>query len=151
MRTMSRHSRCNAAPHRRRTALLLTLLLWAPLIATSAEDAIALQALLDGRHFAGQTGAVGAAADHNDVLHFERGLFTSDTCREYGFAPAPFRVRRDGDDLLFHAITLSPDHGRMEWRGRISGRRAEASYSWDHQRWFWQIHREYWFRGRELP
>lgn len=151
MRAMSHHQ-ITAPPATWRTSvLLLILFLCLPPITMSGEHDAPLQSLLDGRRFAGDTGAADEDADHRDILYFDRGLFTSDTCREYGFAPVPYRVTRDGDDLLFHAITLSPDHGRMEWRGRIRGRLAEASYSWDHQRWFWHIHREYWFRGEELP
>ena len=56
-----------------------------------------------------------------DVLTFKGGKFSSRTCLEYGFAPAPYWVRRDARGLHFRAELHSREHGIMDFDGIFDG------------------------------
>ena len=111
------------------------------------EEKIIASHLLDGKEFIGPTGEKGKKADHEDVLRFSDGKFTSSACFEFGFKGGPYTTTHEGETIHFHAVTISPTHGKMEWNGTLKGDSLEVNYSWTKERWFWTTYREYWFKG----
>ena len=107
----------------------------------------AVSHLLDGKRFIGPTGEKGKKIHHEDVLKFSDGKFTSSECFQYGFKGGPYTATIEGDTIHFQAETISPSHGKMEWRGTLKGDTLDVTYSWTKERWFWTTFREYWFRG----
>jgi hypothetical protein len=107
----------------------------------------AVSHLLDGKKFVGPTGEKGKKVHHEDVLKFSDGKFTSSECFQYGFKGGPYTTAIEGDTIHFQALTISPTHGKMAWRGTLQGDTLNVTYSWTKERWFWTTYREYWFRG----
>jgi hypothetical protein len=103
--------------------------------------------LLDGKEFVGPTGEKGKDVHHEDVLVFHDGIFTSSECFEYGFKGGPYTATIDGDSIHFQAVTISPTHGKMVWKGTVKGDTLNVTYTWTKKRWLWTTHREYWFTG----
>lgn len=121
-------------------------------IAAFAADASASKNdPLDGLQFKGQTGEQGKGDHHEDTITFKDGQFRSLDCENWGFGPAPYTVRKDGESYHFSATLLSPDRGKLEWKGIITGDTAEATFRWLHERWYWTIDRQYWFKGTGHP
>jgi len=115
--------------------------------AINTQDAVAASHILDGKQFIGPTGEKGKKVHHEDVLSFRNGMFTSSECFQYGFKGGPYTTAIAGDRIHFQAITISPTHGKMEWKGTLQGNTLEVSYAWTKERWFWTTNREYWFKG----
>lgn len=109
--------------------------------------------LLDGKTFVGLNGEKGRELDPNEheEIVFEHGRFVSTTCYQYNFEDAPYRASRIGDSIRFEAVTLSPTHGKIVWQGTVTGEQARMTFVWTKERWYWDIHREYWFEGRLKP
>lgn len=103
--------------------------------------------ILDGKKFVGPTGEKGKKVDHEDVLSFSDGTFSSSACAPYGFTSGPYTATVDGDSIHFKAITVSPTHGKMEWKGTLKDGTLDVTYSWTKERWLWTTYREYWFKG----
>ena len=115
--------------------------------ATGVEAASTASGVLDGKKFVGPTGEKGKKVDHEDELSFSDGKFTSSACFPYGFKSGPYTATVDGDSIHFQAVTLSPTHGKMEWKGTFKDGTLDVTYSWTKARWLWTTHREYWFKG----
>lgn len=105
--------------------------------------------LLDGLTFVGKNGEKGQPLDPNEdeEFVFEDGHFTSVSCYPYNFGSGEYSARRVGDTIHFEAVTMSPTHGKIAWTGMVKGNTAEATFVWTKQRWYWNTHREYWFKG----
>lgn len=106
---------------------------------------------LDGLQFKGETGEQGKGDHHEDTITFKDGQFRSLDCESWGFGPAPYSVKKEGDTYHFSATLLSPKRGRLEWKGTITGDTAEGNFRWLHKRWYWTIDRQYWFKGTRHP
>ena len=111
------------------------------------EGASAASGVLDGRKFVGPTGEKGKKVDHEDVLSFSDGMFTSSACFQYGFESGPYTATVQGDYIHFQSVTVSPTLGKMEWKGSLKDGTLYVTYSWTKERWLWTTHREYWFNG----
>ena len=107
-------------------------------------------ALLDGKTFVGKNGEVGKklAEYEDEEIVFENGMFTSVSCEPYNFGSSPYNTKAIGDKIHFDAITESPTHGKISWTGIIDGDEPEVNFIWTKERWYWDIHREYWFKGK---
>jgi len=107
-------------------------------------------AILDGMAFVGKNGEVGKElADYEDEeIIFENGMFTSVSCEPYNFGSSPYKAKANGDKIQFDAVTESPTHGKISWTGVIDGEEAEVQFVWTKERWYWDIRREYWFKGK---
>lgn len=105
--------------------------------------------LLDGKSFVGKNGEVGKdlAEYEDEEIVFENGLFTSVSCEPYNFGSSPYNAKVIGDKIHFEAVTESPTHGKITWTGEINGDEANVSFVWTKERWYWDIRREYWFKG----
>lgn len=129
--------------------MLTAILLW---FAAAAGPGLADSpaGLLDGKAFVGLNGEKGRELDpdeHEEIV-FDNGRFVSTTCYQYAFGDAPYSARRIGDSIHFEAVTLSPTHGKIAWQGIVTGEQARMTFVWTKERWYWDIHREYWFEGR---
>ena len=125
------------------TVVLVYSLLICPSVAEQASN------LLDGKAFVGNNGEKGRPLDpdeHEEIV-FRDGTFTSLSCAPYNFSSSNYRAQRIGDSIHFSATTHSPTHGQIAWQGVVNGEQAEMSFVWTKQRWYWDIHREYWFQG----
>jgi hypothetical protein len=110
-----------------------------------AQDALGI---LDGKIFVGDIGDKGKAASDKDEINFKNGRFHSVGCDEWGFGDASYTASKDGDSIRFHAITVSPKDGQIEWDGVVKGDSLEAKYVWTKERWYWKdAHEEKWFKG----
>lgn len=124
-----------------------TFLMIAHLVAFTADAQTSKHDPLDGLQFKGETGERGKGDHHQDTISFKDGQFRSLDCENWGFGPAPYTVRKDGESYHFSATLLSPDRGKLEWKGTVTGETAEAGFRWLHKRWYWNIDRQYWFKG----
>ncbi len=111
--------------------------------AAESRAATSSTALLDGMSFAARN----EVTKSDDRLMFRGGRFISEACIPFGFAESPYWVRTEGDKIHFLAEIESPTHGKMLWRGTVSGDNIDASYLWTKERWYWTIRREYRLRG----
>ena len=102
---------------------------------------------LDGMQFEGMTGEKGKGDHHADTITFRNGTFRSLDCENWGFGPASYTVEKKGDVVHFTSTLVSPKRGRLEWKGKIIDGKATATFRWKHERWYWNIDREYWFEG----
>lgn len=104
--------------------------------------------MLDGMVFVGHVGPKGEGANGEDEVVFEKGRFLSTGCSKYGFERAPYSATRNGSRIEFEAVTRSPKHGEIHWRGFVMGKKLTATYVWTKERWYWlDAHEENWFRG----
>lgn len=129
-----------------RYGLLILLLGLFPLGVLAAA---APAGLLDGMTFIGLNGEAGKALDpdEHEEITFSNGQFTSVSCEPYHFASAEYAATVVDDVIHFAAVTESPTHGTISWRGVVEGNTAEVTFVWTKQRWYWDTRREYWFRG----
>ncbi len=105
--------------------------------------------LLDGKTFIGFNGEKGKDLDpdEEEEIVFEYGRFISTSCNKYNFADTPYSAVAVDDSIHFEAVTVSPTHGQIVWKGVVREDVAEVSFVWTKERWYWDTHREYWFRG----
>ena len=107
--------------------------------------------LLDGKTFTGQNGEKGNKANRNDDLIFKNGKFVSTSCYDYDFKSGDYTTTVEGDAVHFEAVTISPKHGKLTWKGTMENNKMEATFVWTKERWYWDIRREYWFKGVLKP
>lgn len=103
---------------------------------------------LDGLAFVGPTGERGEAAERNDErVEFTAGRFRSSVCEEYGFPPAAYSAKREGDAVRFESVLLSKKDGQIRWEGVVRGATIEATYTWTKEGLFRTTRKAYWFKG----
>lgn len=106
--------------------------------------------LLDGMIFVGNNGEKGRELDPNEheEIIFEKGRFRSVSCDPYNFGDSEYSTTAVGNTIHFEAVTTSPSHGKIVWQGTVEGDTALVTFIWTKERWYWNIHREYWFKGK---
>lgn len=106
---------------------------------------------LEGMEFSGSL-AFGDETEPSDedVLTFTDGKFSSQACLEYGFAPAPYWVRRDADGIHFRVELLSPEHGTLHFEGVYDGEEMQVTALWTKDRWYWTVEQKLRFTGRPV-
>lgn len=105
---------------------------------------------LDGMAFVGNNGEQGHELDpdeHEEII-FENGRFRSRSCDPYNFGDAEYSTTLNGNAIQFEAVTTSPTHGKIAWRGTVDGGTASVTFVWTKERWYWDTRRQYWFRGK---
>lgn len=130
-----------------RSISVCTFYAFVNIAAFAAEVPASNSHFLDGLQFNGTTGEVGKGDHHEDTITFANGQFRSLDCEGWGFGPASYSARKEGESYHFSATLESSDRGTLEWKGIITGDTAEASFRWLHERWYWTIDRQYWFKG----
>lgn len=135
-----------------RSVLLFTLTLFIPQSAIAKDgmtaDTLATSTALDGRTYAGQNGSKGKPADHADEFIFSNGMFRSTSCDAYGFDSGPYQTEVVDGVTYFKAVTKSPSHGQMTWQGKVDGDSIDGTFLWTKERWYWDIRKEYWLKGK---
>lgn len=134
-------------PVSNRLRFVCTFLLLANTAAFAADTLTSSHHALDGLKFKGETGEKGKGDHHEDTISFKNGQFRSLDCENWGFGPALYRVEKEGDSYHFYATLISPDRGKLVWEGTITDDKATATFRWLHERWYWNIDRQYWFKG----
>lgn len=131
--------------------LLLFWLLVITLCGCLADLSIAGEGshLLDGKSYVGKNGEQGKALPEyeDEEIVFQDGMFTSVSCVPYNFESGPYSAQIINGKIQFSAVTESPTHGKITWQGIIDSDQADVTFVWTKERWFWDIRREYWFRG----
>jgi len=132
---------------RRVVFVLFVVLLW--VCHSGLSSAVEESHLLDGKAYVGKNGEKGQrlAEYEDEEIVFRDGQFLSVSCEPYHFGSSPYAAKVVGDEIQFDAVTESPTHGKITWHGIIKGDQAEVSFIWTKERWYWDIRREYWFRG----
>ena len=129
----------------------ITILITATCLYLFTIPAVALETShqLDGKTFTGLNGEKGQDLDPDEAeeMVFSNGRFISTTCNRYNFSDAAYTANKIGDSIHFQAVTLSPTHGKIVWQGVVHGDQAKATFVWTKERWYWNTHREYWFKG----
>ena len=131
-----------------RLVSLCTFLVIAPIAAFAADGPTPGKNALDGLRFKGEIGQQGKGDHQEDTIFFEDGRFRSLGCEKWGFSPASYSVKKEGESYHFSATLQSPDKGTLEWKGTITGDKAKANFRWLKKRWYWTIDRQYWFKGK---
>ncbi|MBT8429022.1 MAG: hypothetical protein KJN79_03835 [Gammaproteobacteria bacterium] len=105
--------------------------------------------LLDGQAFSGFNGEKGLPLDpgEKEEIIFENGRFRSVSCDPYNFDDGDYTATAVGDSIHFEAVTKSPTHGTITWKGIVQGDTAKMTFLWTKERWYWDTRREYWFQG----
>ena len=111
---------------------------------------VGLKHSLQGMRFVGPLKAGGTTNLGEDLLIFKDGKFSSRLCLQYGFAPAPYWVRRDAQGLHFEAELQSPEQGSMKFEGIFDGKAMSATALWRKERWYWTIEQKLEFTGHPL-
>jgi len=104
---------------------------------------------LEGIQFVGPFGAEGEANPEQDTFTFKDGKFSTGSCLKWGFAPAPYWMRRDASGIRFLAELASPEHGTMRYEGVFDGKELTVVGYWKKERWYWTIERTYRGKGRQ--
>jgi len=42
---------------------------------------------------------------------------------------------------------VSEEHGLIVYTGSVRGEQMDATYIWTKKRWYWNVRREFWFKG----
>jgi len=116
--------------------------------ATASPSTAPTVGLLDGKMFVAQSGEKGKQASNKDTIVFRDGRFLSEGCNPFGFKDAPYQATVDGGAVRFHAETYSPTHGTMVWDGIVRDDTIQATNTWTRKRWYWNIKKEYWYKGQ---
>jgi hypothetical protein len=86
----------------------------------ASASAPAAHGVLDGKMFDVQLQNGKGGADP-DQLAFDSASFDSSACRAYGFKPAKYSGRAQGDVITFEATAVSKDAGTNAWTGTVHG------------------------------
>ena len=122
---------------------------WFCLVTISSGTAGEKSGLLDGMSFIGNNAEKGRRLDPNEdeEIVFQNGLFRSVSCDPYDFESSDYSTTVVGNTIHFKAITHSPTHGDIVWKGVVDGNAAKVTFVWTKQRWYWDTQKEYWFKG----
>jgi len=133
-----------------RLHLLVPLLILACWSFANVSRAESPMNLLDGMSFVGENGEIGKplAEYEDETIVFENGMFTSVSCEPYSFSSAPYSSMLVDGKIIFDAVTKSPTHGTITWHGVVEDEEANVTFVWTKERWYWDIRREYWFKGK---
>lgn len=116
--------------------------------ARTGSPAPVIKNSLEGVRFTGPFGAEDETDPKEDLFTFENGKFSTASCLEWGFRPAPYWLRRDPDGLHFFAELKSPEHGTMRYEGVFDGKELMVVAFWKKERWYWTVERTYRGKGR---
>jgi hypothetical protein len=83
-------------------------------------SAPAAHGVLDGKVFEVQL-VDGSGKKDQDQLVFDAASFESSACRPYGFKPAKYTGRAQGEDVTFESTAVAKDAGTNAWTGTVHG------------------------------
>jgi hypothetical protein len=105
------------------------------------------EGLLSGRVYLVATGKNDEPARGQDLVRFTGTMMSTDLCDRFGFQPAPYHLRADGNALHVMATLTSASQGELRFAGRMAGDRLEAEADWRRPRWYGDVHVRIWFDG----
>jgi hypothetical protein len=137
----------------------ICLLLVPPVLAQSTAEpkseainpaslAQSIQTSFDGRVYVAAFGQDDKLANGRDVVRFKNGIMSSDNCIKFGFMPAPYLLRVEGDRTYFYSEMPSKEQGLMRFSGYIENDSITASAKWRQARWYWDVDVELRFVGK---
>jgi hypothetical protein len=104
--------------------------------------------MLDGKVFVGLTGEKDKKADTKEEYIFKDGKFHSSACDPWGFGDGVYSAAVSGDTINFEAETVSPQQGKMLWKGTVKGDLLEETHRWTKEGWLGKSERDYWGQGK---
>jgi hypothetical protein len=119
-----------------------------PVAVNPTAIAEAIEKDFDGRIYIAAFGQDGKLSNGSDVVRFDKGIMSSDNCIRFGFMPAPYFLRVDGNKTYFHADMPSKEQGLMRFSGFIENDNISASAKWKQVRWYWSVDVELRFEGK---
>jgi hypothetical protein len=102
----------------------------------------------DGRVFVANYGQDEKLATGRDVIRFESGLMSTANCIKFGFMPAPYLLRVEGNRTYFYSEMPSEKQGKMKFTGYIENDKFNANASWQQVRWYWNVDVTLMFDGK---
>lgn len=105
--------------------------------------------ILDGREFAGKVGIVGKPLDTADTWNFSKGTFVSTQCEtQCRYPRVPYYIRQYDGAVEFIGETRCLDKdATISWHGKVKGDTIEGTFTWNINRWYWNIEKKFWFEG----
>ena len=106
--------------------------------------------ILDGKAFIGKVGIVGKPLDIDDTWNFASGTFVSTECETRCRYPrAPYYVRQQAGVVEFVGETYCLDKdAKISWQGTVSDGTIKGTFTWNIDRWYWDIEKKFWFEGK---
>lgn len=95
---------------------------------SSGETLPTESAQLDGNSF--QIKISDSSGELEETITFNKGMFESPGCYEWGFAPAPYKAWIDKDKIRFESTYTSAAEGTMVFEGAISGGEINGTQLW---------------------
>ncbi len=141
-------------------SLMIALLLCAALIsprpagageaATISAPAIAdaIASAFDGRTYAASFGQDNKDEAGRDVVKFANGKMSTELCIKFGFEPAPYFIRAEGNRIYFRSEMVSKVQGTNIFSGYVEGDQLVAHSDWAQARWYWTVNVGAWFKGK---
>ena len=111
------------------TIYLFALALFLSLIGTNLNIAVADDSL-DGKSFLVELSETKNNEVTKDELIFKDGTFFSVECEQYGFGPASYESKSEGDAILFESTIVSDKEGKFEWEGSVKGDKITGTSIW---------------------
>jgi len=84
------------------------------------------KAPLDGKTF-----TLKVVGQPDDTVIFSGGKLASVGCRQYGFAPSPYRVTKSGPGWKFTSNATSAKEGKNFWSGTVAGGNIMGTLKWE--------------------
>ncbi len=129
--------------------LLLTLAARAEDVARPAyEIERAIASAFDGRTYAASFGQDNKDEAGRDVVKFANGKMSTELCIRFGFEPAPYFIRAEGNRIYFRSEMVSKLQGTNIFSGYVEGDQLVAHSDWAQARWYWTVNVGAWFKGR---
>lgn len=120
---------------------LVLFLLWAAPVVCAQEG------LLDDKVFIGRYKENHISTVQEDELKFIGGELHSMVYARRGFTKGVYTTVVKQDGIHFEAVTVSPEQGKIYWRGIVSGDSIVVNYQWKKKGWLTDTIRDYSFTG----
>ncbi len=112
------------------------------------EIEAALRTAFDGRTYAVSFGQDDKDEAGRDVVKFANGKMSTELCIKFGFEPAPYYIRTEGNRVYFRSEMVSKLQGTNIFSGYIEGDQLNAHSDWAQARWYWTVNVGAWFKGK---
>jgi len=65
-----------------------------------------------------------------DKLVFDRGMFDSTACHQYGFGKAAYTAKREKGATSFTSTTRNAKEEIIRWQGKVMGQKISGTMTW---------------------
>jgi hypothetical protein len=107
----------------------------------------ALEGLLDGRVFVGESREIHVGAAKIEEIKFVNGKLDAIVWATKDFTAGAYTAAYENDAIVFEAETISPKQGTIKWRGIVRGDAIEVNYQWRKKGWLSDTVKDYAFKG----